>query len=102
MNHPKSDRRENDGFSNAAVSQEQDRINGRRSLERMGLISFERLRRNPYWELDILGLMRGPEREDRLMNLAATDDRDGSEGSRELPWAEESPRSAPDPERLLL
>ena len=102
MSHLKSDGSGNDGFSNSAASQERDRINGRRSLERMGLMSFERPRRNPYWDLDILGLMRVPQREDRMMILSSTEARNASEATRETPWPEESPNSSQDPEPLLL
>ncbi|WP_406695272.1 hypothetical protein V5E97_29980 [Singulisphaera sp. Ch08] len=102
MNHQKSDRSDREGFSNSIVSQERDRINGQRSLERMGLVSFDRPRRNPYWDLDILGLMRVPQREDRTLVLSAIEDRDASGVSRETPWPEESPRSSEGPKPLLL
>ncbi|AGA27407.1 hypothetical protein [Singulisphaera acidiphila] len=102
MSALKSDRSGDDGFSNAAESEERNRINARRSLERMGLMSFDRPWRNPYWDLNILGLMRVPQREDRMMIRPSTEARPASKESRQAPWPEESPRSSEDHEPLLL
>jgi hypothetical protein len=100
MRNVKSDRNGVDNRSTSPTAQERDRMKGRRSLERMGLMSVDQPPRNPYWDLDILGLMRIPSQRCPQTVQPRTEARpDAGEGPS---WAEETPRSSWDREPLLL
>lgn len=90
------------GASPADVSEEQSRSEGQRALERMGLISFEQPRRNPYQDLDVLSLSYSPRRAERKRILSSPEVRKEVVIAREPERREELPCSAQDLEPLLL
>jgi hypothetical protein len=77
-------------------------MKGHRSLERMGLVSVDQPPRNPFWDLDILGLTSLPSQRRPKADPPRNEQGDSFDADERPSWSEETPRPSWDREPLLL